>query len=82
MDNKTKRSGLKEGLLTKTPKKNHPNCSNRIKFISLQAYRNISRHKLEFCLSFFSVFLVVTFSILINTLSAQGPVMFLDKAEK
>jgi hypothetical protein len=45
------------------------------------AYRDTKRRKCHFCLAFCSVFIVVLFTLVINTIVAKGPIIFLKMAE-
>ena len=45
------------------------------------SYRDVSRKKFHFCLSFSSVFLVVWSALVINTIVKKGPIIFLKLAE-
>ena len=43
--------------------------------------RDVRRNKMHFCLSFLSIFIVVTGILVINTLIEHGPMIFLKLAE-
>lgn len=51
------------------------------KFFLKHAYRDTKRRKCHFCLALCSVFIVVLFSLVINTIVARGPIIFLKMAE-
>lgn len=46
-----------------------------------QAVRDAGRNKCNFCLGFCSVFIVVISILLINTLTGQGPIIFITIAQ-
>jgi len=50
-------------------------------FFARHAYRDIKRKKCHFCLAFCSVFFVVLFTLVINTIVSRGPVIFLKLVE-
>ena len=50
-------------------------------FFLKHSYRDLGRKKFHFCLSFCSVFIVVWASLVINTLTEKGPIIFLKLAE-
>jgi hypothetical protein len=50
-------------------------------FFVKHSMRDIGRNKCHFCLSFFSVFLVVWSSLVINTMIDKGPIIFMQLAE-
>jgi len=50
-------------------------------FFLKHAYRDTKRRKCHFCLALCSVFIVVLFSLVINTVVAKGPIIFLKMAE-
>lgn len=52
-----------------------------LKFFLKHAYRDTKRRKCHFCLALCSVFIVVLFSLVINTIVARGPIIFLKMAE-
>jgi len=52
-----------------------------LSFFFKHSYRDVGRRKCHFCLSFCSVFIVVWAALVINTLVAKGPVIFLKLAE-
>jgi len=52
-----------------------------LKFMIKHAYRDTKRRKCHFCLAFCSVFIVVLFTLVINTIVAKGPIIFLKMAE-
>lgn len=45
------------------------------------SYRDVGRKKCHFCLSFCSVFIVVWAALVVNTIIAKGPVIFLKLSE-
>ena len=51
------------------------------KLFAQHSYRDVSRKKFHFCLSFSSVFLVVWSALVINTIVEKGPIIFLKLAE-
>lgn len=44
-------------------------------------FRDLKRRKCHFCLAFCSVFIVIIFTLVINTLVAKGPIIFLKMAQ-
>lgn len=52
-----------------------------MKFFLSYSYREIKRRKCHFCLALCSVFIVVIFTLVINTIVARGPIVFLKMAE-
>ena len=52
-----------------------------LKFFFKHSYRDIKRRKCHFCLALCSVFIVVIFSLVINTIVARGPIIFLKMSE-
>ncbi|CDW84878.1 family protein [Stylonychia lemnae] len=55
--------------------------SRTIQFFARHSYRDIKRKKCHFCLAFCSVFIVVMFSLVVNTLVQRGPIIFLKVVE-
>ena len=55
--------------------------STSLKFFMKHSYRDMKRRKCHFCLALCSVFIVVIFSLVINTIVARGPIIFLRLAE-
>jgi hypothetical protein len=55
-------------------------CSS-VRFFCKHSVRDMKRRKCHFCLALCSVFIVVVFSLVINTLVARGPIIFLKLAE-
>ena len=51
------------------------------KFFCKQSFKDVRRHKCQFWLGFWSVFVVVLLTLIINTLIDKGPVIFLKLAE-
>lgn len=52
-----------------------------LKFFCKHTYRDTKRRKCHFTLALCSVFIVVLFSLVINTIVARGPIIFLKLAE-
>lgn len=50
-------------------------------FFTKHSYRDVSRKKFHFVLSFCSVFIVVWSALVINTIVEKGPIIFLKLAE-
>lgn len=50
-------------------------------FFCKHSYRDTKRRKCHFVLALCSVFIVVLFSLVINTIVARGPIIFLKMAE-
>lgn len=50
-------------------------------FFARHSYRDVKRKKCHFCLAFCSVFIVVMFSLVVNTLVTRGPIIFLKVVE-
>ena len=50
-------------------------------FFAKHSFRDIRRKKCHFCLAFCSVFIVVAFTLIVNTIVAKGPIIFLKIAE-
>jgi hypothetical protein len=63
--------------------KEHLDKSKKIasSFFTKHSYRDVSRKKFHFCLSFCSVFIVVWSALVINTIVEKGPIIFLKLAE-
>lgn len=55
--------------------------AHSLKFFCTHAYRDTKRRKCHFALALCSVFIVVLFSLVINTIVARGPIIFLKMAE-
>jgi len=55
--------------------------SRTLQFFTRHSYRDIKRKKCHFCLAFCSVFIVVIFSLVVNTLVQRGPIIFLKVVE-
>jgi hypothetical protein len=55
--------------------------SHSLGFFLKHQYRDVKRRKCHFCLALCSVFIVVLFSLVINTIVAKGPIIFLKMAE-
>ena len=55
--------------------------THSMSFFCRHAYRDTRRRKCHFCLALCSVFIVVLFSLVINTIVARGPIIFLKLAE-
>ena len=56
-------------------------CCGSLRFFIKNACTDISRHKCQFCLAFCSVFIVVLSVIVVNSVIAKGPLIFLQIAE-
>jgi hypothetical protein len=52
-----------------------------LKFFLKHTGRDLKRRKCHYCLAFCSVFIVVIFTLVINTLVSKGPIIFLKMAE-
>ena len=52
-----------------------------MRFFLKHAVRDIKRKKCNFCLAFCSIFVAVGCTLIVNTLLAQGPIVFLKLAE-
>ena len=52
-----------------------------MRFFCKHSCRDMFRHKVQFCLSFCSVFFVVLSVVVVNTIIAKGPLIFLALAE-
>jgi len=50
-------------------------------FMLRHSYRDITRRRCNFCLAFCSIFTVVISILIINTVVAMGPIIFLKLAE-
>lgn len=57
------------------------NVAESMKFFVSHSYRDAARRKGHYALAFCSVFIVVLFSLVINTVVEKGPVIFLRLAE-
>lgn len=55
--------------------------AHSIGFFLKHSFRDIRRRKCHFFLALCSVFIVVLFSLVINTIVARGPIIFLKMAE-
>ena len=56
-------------------------CWQKSLFFAKHSLRDIARHKCHFCLAFCSVFIVVISMLVVNTVVAQGPIIFVSLAE-
>ena len=56
-------------------------CCGSLRFFVKNACTDIGRHKCQFCLAFCSVFIVVLSVIVVNSVIAKGPLIFLQLAE-
>ena len=57
-------------------------CWQKFRFFLKYSYRDVGRHKCHFCLAFFSVFIVVLSSLVVQTVVDQGPIIFVNLAQK
>lgn len=57
-------------------------CCQKFRFFIKQSWKDIGRHKCQFCLSFCSVFIVVLSILIVVTITSLGPIIFLSLAEK
>ena len=51
------------------------------RFFLKHSFRDVGRHPCHFCLALCSVFIVVLFTLVINTVTAQGPIVFVSLAQ-
>lgn len=56
-------------------------CWPLTKFFALYTYRDLKRHKCHFCLAFFTVFLIVLSTLVVISIIAKGPIIFLKLSE-
>lgn len=70
----------KKEWLQKQSLKSQGYCST-FRFFVKQSFKDVRRHKCQFCLGFCSVFVVVLMTLIINTLIDKGPIIFLRLAE-
>ena len=56
-------------------------CWQKFLFFIKHSYRDIKRHKCHFCLAFCSVFIVVISMLVVNTVVAKGPIIFVSLAQ-
>jgi len=64
-----------------TSKKDRGRCGT-CSFFTKHTLRDIRRNKCHFCLAFSAVFIVVLSSLCVNSVIAQGPIVFLKLAEQ
>ena len=57
-------------------------CWQKFRFFIKQAWKDIGRHKCQFCLSFCSVFVVVLSVLVVVSITELGPIIFLRLSEK
>ena len=57
-------------------------CCQKFRFFIKQSFKDIARHKCQFCLSFCSVFVVVLSILVVQSIINMGPIIFLRLAEK
>ncbi len=57
-------------------------CYKRTRLFAGYAIQDVGRNKCHFCLAFCSVFVVVLSILVVNTIIAAGPLVFLTQAEK
>ena len=53
-------------------------CWQKLLFFVRHAWRDLQRHKCHFCLAFCSVFIVVLATLMVTTIVAQGPLIFVN----
>ena len=51
------------------------------RFFLKHTYRDIGRHKCHFCLALCSVLIVVLSTLVVNTITSKGPIIFLKLAQ-
>jgi len=56
-------------------------CCGAFRFFLRHSFRDVKRRKCHFCFAFLSVFIVVFAILVINTVIAKGPIIFLTMAE-
>lgn len=56
-------------------------CCGKANFFCRHSCRDLCRSKCNFCLAFFSVLIVVLSTLLIKTITAKGPIVFLKIGE-
>ena len=56
-------------------------CWQSFRFFMKHSFKDIGRHKCHFCLSFCSVLIVVLSTLVVNTVIAKGPIIFLSLAQ-
>ena len=57
-------------------------CWQKFRFFIKQSFKDIWRHKCQFCLSFCSVFVVVLSILVVVSITELGPIIFLRLSEK
>ena len=57
-------------------------CWQTFRFFLKHSYRDIKRRKCHFCLALCSVLIVVLSSLVVNTITSKGPIIFLKLAQK
>ena len=57
-------------------------CWQKLRFFVKQSCKDIARHKCQFCLSFCSVFVVVLSVLIVQSITARGPIIFMRLGEK
>ena len=71
----------KEKVFVRDQKLEGQDLRQALMFFARHSYRDIKRKKCHFCLAFCSVFFVVLFTLVINTIVARGPIIFLKLVE-
>ena len=56
--------------------------SQTCRFFLKHSYRDIRRRKFHFCLAFLSVFIVVLSTLVIHTVVAKGPIIFMSLGQE
>ncbi len=57
-------------------------CWQSFRFFLKHSYKDVGRHKCHFCLSLCSVFIVVLSTLVVNTVTATGPIIFMSLGQQ
>ena len=57
-------------------------CWQTFRFFLKHSLRDVKRRKCHFCLGLCSVFIVVLSTLVVNTVMAKGPIIFMKLAQK
>ena len=57
-------------------------CCQALRFFLKHSFQDILKHKCHFCLAFWSVLIVVLSTLVVNTITSKGPIIFMRLAEE
>lgn len=57
-------------------------CWQMFRFFLKHSYRDVGRRKCHFCLALCSVFIVVLSTLVVNTVTSKGPIIFMQLAQQ